>query len=117
MSTRKEKVKKYYLENRDKILKQMSIRNTNARLAVLTYYSGTIPFCACCGEKQLKFLSLDHINGGGTEHRRKLGAKNGKGANIYHWVIRNRFPLGFQVLCHNCNCAKGFYGSCPHKVV
>ena len=21
---------------------------------------------------------------------------------------------GYQLLCHNCNCAKGWYGACPH---
>lgn len=23
---------------------------------------------------------------------------------------------GGKLLCHNCNCAKGFYGKCPHEV-
>jgi hypothetical protein len=27
----------------------------------------------------------------------------------------NEFPDGFQVLCHNCNLAKGYYGECPHN--
>ena len=31
------------------------------------------------------------------------------------WMIKNNFPKGFQVLCHNCNLAKGFYGKCPHE--
>jgi hypothetical protein len=28
---------------------------------------------------------------------------------------RRGFPPGHQVLCHNCNMAKQFYGQCPHK--
>ena len=27
---------------------------------------------------------------------------------------KNNYPEGFQVLCSNCNFAKGKYGSCPH---
>jgi hypothetical protein len=33
-------------------------------------------------------------------------------------VIQNNFPEGFQILCHNCNFAKGFprnNGKCPHE--
>jgi len=33
---------------------------------------------------------------------------------MYVWLKRNYFPTGFQLLCHNCNLAKGFYGKCPH---
>ena len=29
--------------------------------------------------------------------------------------IKNNFPKGFQILCHNCNIAKGHYGKCPHE--
>lgn len=31
------------------------------------------------------------------------------------WQRKNNYPKGFQVLCHNCNLAKGFYGKCPHQ--
>lgn len=89
--------------------------NTRVRLLCLQNYSANIPFCACCGEKEIKFLSIDHINGGGNKHRKTI-TKNGKGGNISHWLVKNDFPDGFQVLCHNCNMAKGFYGQCPHKV-
>lgn len=37
---------------------------------------------------------------------------------LNHWIIRNDFPDGFQVLCHNCNFAKGKKGNnnmCPHE--
>lgn len=87
------------------------------RVFVLQHYSGTIPKCACCGETEMKFLSLDHVNGGGTQHRKKITKDgSGKGGNMAYWIFRNGFPEGFQVLCHNCNMAKGFYGICPHKV-
>jgi hypothetical protein len=77
------------------------------RRKVLEYYGG---ICACCGEKQYEFLAIDHINGGGLRQRRET-----KTHNIESWINKNKYPKGFQVLCHNCNLAKGFYGVCPHK--
>lgn len=64
--------------------------------------------CVCCGEKEPKFLSFDHINGGGSQHRKVIGGK------IIRWLKKNGYPEGFQILCHNCNLARGFYGQCPH---
>ena len=68
--------------------------------------------CWCCGEDEIKFLSIDHKLGGGVQHRKKLTED---GTTLYLWLRKNKFPKGYQVLCHNCNLAKGFYGSCPHK--
>lgn len=100
-----------------KIQRQRALQNArDSRVRVLQYYSAPIPFCACCGEKEVKFLSIDHIEGGGTSHRKHLGKSEGKKGNIVLWIIRNNFPPGFQILCHNCNCAKGYYGACPHSV-
>src|SRR3990172_11531866 len=31
------------------------------------------PVCACCGETQDAFLTLDHVNGGGNAERKKIG--------------------------------------------
>ena len=70
------------------------------------------PRCACCGEKTYEFLSIDHIDGGGSKHRRDMKISGGTATT--EWLVRNKFPKGFQVLCHNCNMAKGFYGECPH---
>lgn len=35
--------------------------------------------------------------------------------DLYAWLHANKYPDGFQVLCHNCNMAKGFYSRCPHN--
>jgi len=93
--------------------KERTKRQHNARrLRALQHYAGSAkPFCACCGESQVEFLGLDHIEGGGNRHR-KMGES---ATSIALWVQRHGFPPGFQVLCHNCNLAKGFYGVCPHK--
>lgn len=71
--------------------------------------------CSCCGEDKIQFLGIDHINGRGNEHRRKIWGKKAAG-NIYWWLKKNNFPKGFQVLCHNCNWGKFVNnGICPHK--
>ena len=67
--------------------------------------------CACCGEDKIEFLAIDHINGGGTKHRKEVGS----GIHLYQWLRRNNYPEGFRVLCHNCNQALGTYGYCPHN--
>jgi len=79
-------------------------------MTVLAHYSAGTLKCACCSEQTYEFLSIDHILGGGTAHRRKLGSKY-----IYSWLIQQNFPPGYQVLCHNCNMAKAFYKKCPHQ--
>lgn len=91
----KSKKKKYWIEY---------------RLKVLNHYSNGELKCTCCGEDTYEFLSIDHVNGGGNQHRKELGSKY-----IYSWLIQNDYPEGYQVLCHNCNMAKAFYGECPHK--
>jgi len=65
--------------------------------------------CACCGEFHNEFLAIDHIDNNGYQHRKEMRT------NIFDWLIKNNFPGGFQVLCHNCNMAKAFYGRCPHN--
>ena len=80
------------------------------RIAVLTHYSNGIPKCACCGETEVKFLAIDHMNGNGSSHRKTVPV-----AALPRWLQANNYPSGFQVLCHNCNCAKGYYGMCPHQ--
>lgn len=69
--------------------------------------------CACCGETNRDFLTIDHANGGGGEHRRVVPA-----AAMMAWLKRNGFPPGFQILCFNCNCGRGkrnMRGVCPHQ--
>ena len=77
--------------------------------------------CGCCGETSFEFLSIDHINGGGTKERKQLfdGKRQG-GFQYYSYLWKQHketgeWPGGLQVLCHNCNMAKGFYGTCPHQ--
>jgi len=73
----------------------------------LEHYGGQ---CACCGENSYEFLCIDHINGGGHQHRKKVG----HGYSFLLWLKKNNMPEGYRILCHNCNMATGLYGYCPH---
>lgn len=105
--------RKYRIDGRDKVKRKYNrdyFRNyqRKAREYVLKEYGGK---CLCCGESELVFLAIDHIDGGGNKHR---NCGEIKITNIAMWLIKNNFPKGFRVLCHNCNMAMGLYGRCPH---
>lgn len=80
------------------------------RLEVLRAYGGDPPCCACCGERELVFLALDHVRNNGAADRQLIGDSH----RIFRWLRRQGFPPGYQVLCHNCNWAKRM-GGCPHQ--
>ena len=85
-------------------------RQDIARLRAQTFaaYGGK---CACCGEATPEFLSVDHIDG----YQRASGEPRSGATFLYRWLRRRGFPPGFQVLCFNCNLARGFFGRCPHE--
>lgn len=122
----KEKLSEYnrrqYLSNKEKhnqVAKQWRDSNKDYLKVKAKLYRAKLKFivfnrishgkmiCACCGENEFEFLTVDHINNDGNITRHKL--------NLYGWLIRNNFPEGFQILCYNCNCARGAVGFCPHQ--
>jgi hypothetical protein len=78
------------------------------RAEVIAAYGGR---CACCGNDFRPHLAIDHIDGGGAEERRQATS-----SSIYRRLRRaaraGRPDPGYQVLCHNCNMAKHWYGRC-----
>ncbi len=75
-------------------------------------YGGCI--CKCCGITQSVFLSIDHIDNNGNQHRKEI--QNKGGYHFYTWLKKNNYPPGYQVLCMNCNFGKRMNnGICPHK--
>ena len=88
--------------------------------------------CACCGEANPSFLTIDHVKGDGKQSREKV---------TYHTVLRNgkeskpiprinktstsQFlrdaishyqPGTYQILCYNCNFGRAHNdGICPHE--
>lgn len=73
--------------------------------------------CSCCGEAEIVFLSIDHINGNGNKHRNSLGKhERGSSTALLIDIRRRGYPSEFQVLCMNCNCGKYRNGGiCPHE--
>lgn len=57
--------------------------------------------CAWCGFGDWRALTIDHVDGDGAEHRKKVIS-----ANLYRWLIKNNFPPGFRILCMNCQFIK-----------
>lgn len=75
----------------------------NLKLECLQHYSGKVPQCAFCKEKDTDMLCIDHINGGGKKHNKQLQEQ---GTNIYQWLRNSNYPSGYQVLCANHNLKK-----------
>lgn len=105
--------KAYRKANTDRYRETLRKGKLKLRLSILQHYSKETPECNCCKEQEIKFLAVDHINGGGHKHLKELKVR---GMNFYRWLKNNNYPEGFQILCHNCNMAKGFYGRCPHTI-
>ena len=80
----------------------------NIRLEVLAHYGN---LCACCGETTEEFLTIDHINGGGSAHRKSIKRT---GSSFYRWLKFHEYPQGYRTLCYNCNISLGRRGYCPH---
>lgn len=122
--------KDYYRANREKQIAQAlawneanpdgakaNKDNHYHRLKAKAYaaYGGYI--CACCGETEPLFLSIDHIENDQCVYAKELGRPH-TGLFLFQWMQKNGYPPGlFQVLCHNCNQGKHRNGGvCPHQV-
>jgi hypothetical protein len=103
----RERTRQWREANPEKTREAVSRWQQEQARTVFTHYSGTgPPSCACCGAT--KRLSIDHVHGGGKEHRIALfGKEDAGGPRFYYWLIKNGFPDGYQVLCMPCNASKG----------
>jgi len=108
-ASRKVYNRKYHQANREYLNGKIRQYQQRIRQEVIEHYGGC---CTCCGETQIKFLSIDHTNGGGTKQRRQL---NKRGVTFCLWIQEQNYPSYLRVLCHNCNQAIGLYKGCPHK--
>jgi hypothetical protein len=91
-------------------------RNLRERIRAFQQYGGLK--CACCGQEEFSFLSLDHIDdgAGNTERMEVFGKKYQGGRHFYRNLRLRGYPAGFQVLCMNCQVGRRDNGGvCPHK--
>ena len=79
-----------------------ALRDIEMRQKVLISLGGK---CVCCGyDKDLRGLVLDHINGNGSEDRKKHGAKVFR----YYSKHLDEAKMMLQVLCATCNQIKAY---------
>lgn len=105
---RKKAVQARLVDHRKQVSTSVNKHRAALRQAAIDAYGRA---CACCGETVERFLTIDHVNGDGAEHRRQVGPA----AQTYRWLRDNEYPDGFQTLCWNCNCGRHINsGLCPH---
>jgi len=65
-------------------------------------------WCQKCGCTYLKYLEINHINGGGTTEIKAMG-----GSLVDTILSGKRNPAGLNVLCRVCNAADYLKRKCP----
>ena len=85
---------------------RLSCKKSEAKIKreVLAHYGNGALACVSCGFDDIRALSIDHINGGGTQHTEGLNRHGGAG--FYRWLHKSGYPEGYQVLCMNCQFVK-----------
>lgn len=84
-------------------------KHTELRQKLLEVLGGK---CVCCGESAPRFLTLDHIAGGGRYHR----STRPKTYQVYKDVLTDPSARDkYRLLCWNCNCATRGGVVCPHN--
>jgi hypothetical protein len=107
------------IQSRDRASRGVKVAVRRLRAEMVAAYGGA---CSCCGELNPAFLTLEHLNGGGAEHKKRLGTIGGRKAGpdkVLRDLRRRGWPKDeATVLCFNCNCAKYFRGDgvCPHEL-
>jgi len=88
MTWKKNYIHKWYLLNRERLLREAKEERLSKKLTVLF------------------FLTVDH----------KLGREKGdrtRGEALYRKILKFLDYENYQALCWNCNYAKGYLGDCP----
>jgi len=127
-SKARQKVRRAKPEVKVKIASYEKERRETLKKDIFSHYSkihsnSDIPCCRCCGlNSHIEFLTLDHIAGrkemDSEPELLKLGYSSKLATQpLQIWIKKNNFPEGFQVLCINCNFAKGHSkdNTCPHE--
>ena len=91
--------------------------NPILRQQIFDYYGSK---CACCGETEPLFLTIDHVNEDGWKERQRNSKGNYSTGTLDRLkkIISNmkENPEKYQILCMNCNTGKHRNkGTCPHK--
>ena len=92
--------------NRTQLTAQGRLYRQRIKEETIKAYGGV---CSCCGEDMVQFLTIEHLNGRDYSNK-------GKGGHYEYLRLKSLgYPTdGITVLCYDCNCTKGVYGTCPH---
>ncbi len=103
----RQKTAAYYQNNKERINSQITNRRRGMRARILETLGAK---CQCCGETEPVFLTIDHVQNDGALVRKKARHL------IYKNILDEGCPTDrYQILCWNCNSAKGILGACPHS--
>ncbi len=91
--------KQWHVTNKERYLQGRKAYNHRNKIDAFTAYGGVR--CEICGLTDPDVLAIDHIGGGGQEHRERIGIMSG--VTFYIRLRKNNYPPGFRVLCHNDN--------------
>lgn len=70
--------------------------------------------CECCGEGCADFLTVDHKNNNGKEHRKLIGRSS---EELNRAVVRHPNPTEeYRLLCSNCHLSYTKIGYCIHNI-
>lgn len=84
----------HYHLHKSRLKEHARLKHLKLKIEVMTGYGGK---CVLCGETEIEFLTLDHVNNDGNVTRKN---------NMYGWAIKNGFPKSLQCLCFSCNWKK-----------
>ena len=107
----RERLRRWRSEQPEKLAAQYARHRERLQALKLSVFGHYGDVCACCGEWRIEFLAIDHVNGDGAEHRKSVHPGHG----LYKWIRDHGYPPDFQILCFNCNWAKGNDSECPHQ--
>jgi hypothetical protein len=93
----------------EKVKENNKSRLRRFKMMVFEHYG---KHCVCCKETIEEFLTIDHINKNGKEHRESVGS----GAAFYKWIVDNNYPSDLRILCMNCNYGERRRACCPHQL-
>jgi len=82
------------------------------KISAFQIYSDYRIKCAVCGEDDIDVLTIDHIDGGGNKHKKKLKQEGIEGRVFYEWLEKNLYPFGYRVLCRNCQRTEYYHNAC-----
>lgn len=109
MEKRRTRAAEAYWKNPEKARVAAKRARTKLRAEFIAAYGGK---CACCGEAEPAFMTIEHKNRDGNAHRKIRHSST----EILRELKKLDWPKDkYEMLCFNCNRATHEQGICPHR--